>query len=214
MTGQHQQLVEGRTTTPQQPQPQPQLQPQVKVKEEEEEESGQEEDKEEGEQCRTVSGDLCVFPFTYRGVVHNTCTKVGDQYHKAWCSLKTDSTGRHVSNGGHWGYCKPTVARCSSAPPRKKKQKRRTAVKAKVKAKEDDLPQRTTTEPAGPQAACAPACFSLSTATTAHAFCQQDCAGWVERLPSQCAYKDGCAPLPASAPTRTTAAAPTAPAPA
>ena len=46
----------------------------------------------------------CVFPFTFAGRVHTTCTTIdGDP--RPWCSTKVDSSGVHVSGGGHWEYC-------------------------------------------------------------------------------------------------------------
>ena len=46
----------------------------------------------------------CVFPFTFAGRLHTTCTKIdGDA--KAWCSTLVDESGVHVSGGGNWEYC-------------------------------------------------------------------------------------------------------------
>ena len=46
----------------------------------------------------------CVFPFTFAGRVHTTCTTIdGDA--QPWCSTNVDSSGVHVSGGGHWEYC-------------------------------------------------------------------------------------------------------------
>merc|ERR1719402_1680943 len=48
-----------------------------------------------------LSGQKCVFPFTYRDTTYHSCAKrdIG----KPWCSTRTDRTGRHMT--GFWGYC-------------------------------------------------------------------------------------------------------------
>jgi len=51
--------------------------------------------------CLTTSSKLCVFPFIYKGVTYNACTKVG--HSKKWCSTQTDANGKHVR--GKWGIC-------------------------------------------------------------------------------------------------------------
>jgi len=54
--------------------------------------------------CQTTKGDNCVFPFTYKGVVYDKCTKA--DHSKPWCSTKTNIEGHYIS--GHWGDCSPT----------------------------------------------------------------------------------------------------------
>merc|ERR1711934_65584 len=51
--------------------------------------------------CLTNSGRACVFPFTYQGVVHNSCTLSG--FPDPWCSTLTDGSGTHIT--GNFGDC-------------------------------------------------------------------------------------------------------------
>jgi len=51
--------------------------------------------------CLTTSGRACVFPFTYQGVVHNSCTLSG--FPNPWCSTLTDGSGTHIT--GNFGDC-------------------------------------------------------------------------------------------------------------
>merc|ERR1712013_458375 len=51
--------------------------------------------------CLTTSSQACVFPFTYQGVVHNSCTLSG--FPDPWCSTQTDGSGTHVT--GNYGDC-------------------------------------------------------------------------------------------------------------
>jgi len=74
---------------------------------------------EQKEDCLTMSGSACIFPFRFRGQVYNSCTVTGDTAGKAWCSTKTDQHGNHVSSGGHWGYCKPQLDTCYTAAKQK-----------------------------------------------------------------------------------------------
>ena len=53
----------------------------------------------------TTSGERCVFPFRFKGVLNTECSLQGSP--PAWCSTKTDSNDNHISNGGHWGDCAP-----------------------------------------------------------------------------------------------------------
>lgn len=53
---------------------------------------------------QTEEGRNCVFPFVFKGVVHNTCTKVDDPMNKPWCSTQVEvDTNQHIS--GEWGHC-------------------------------------------------------------------------------------------------------------
>ncbi|XP_074621612.1 72 kDa type IV collagenase-like isoform X3 [Acropora palmata] len=62
---------------------------------------------------KTTNGKCCSFPFTYKGVTYNSCTKIG--HNKLWCSLDTSYKGR-------WGNCevkcktKTTNGKCCSFP--------------------------------------------------------------------------------------------------
>ena len=51
----------------------------------------------------------CVFPFTYDGITHTSCTYYGG-YSKPWCGTKTDENGLYQS--GQWGYC--NMDKCTS----------------------------------------------------------------------------------------------------
>eukprot|EP00808_Paulinella_micropora_P020507 g1892.t1 len=53
-----------------------------------------------GAGCQTTAGNLCVFPFTYRGVTYNNCASV-DNNGVSWCY---DSRGSKK-----WGDCDPTT---------------------------------------------------------------------------------------------------------
>jgi len=57
------------------------------------------------EKCVTSWGNECQFPFTYKGVVHTSCTM--EAHTNMWCSTKVDSKGVHVSSlleGGLWSW--------------------------------------------------------------------------------------------------------------
>ena len=58
--------------------------------------------------CLTSKGpslnESCIFPFTYKGKVYNSCTLDGDSSQGAWCSTSVDEFGNHVG-GSHWGIC-------------------------------------------------------------------------------------------------------------
>jgi len=65
--------------------------------------------------CKTsggpAAGQPCVFPFTFQGVTHNTCTDwiFGEQPQGTrWCSTKTDSNGKHIGGKGFYGFCPDT----------------------------------------------------------------------------------------------------------
>lgn len=61
--------------------------------------------------CKTVSGPSanvpCVFPFKFRGEIHNDCNWDGDSSGGAWCSTLIDDSGQHVGGKGNWGNCGP-----------------------------------------------------------------------------------------------------------
>ena len=49
------------------------------------------------EGCLDTNGAKCIFPFTYRGVTHQTCTSQGSFI--AYCSIKNDENGNMVVGG-------------------------------------------------------------------------------------------------------------------
>ena len=48
--------------------------------------------------CKTEEGSDCVFPFRYRGILYNKCTKVEDT--KLWCSTQTMYNDHHIAGLG------------------------------------------------------------------------------------------------------------------
>jgi len=53
------------------------------------------------ELCTTKQGELCVFPFTYRGVKYEKCTFARSA--TPWCATQTNSDGVVITN--KWGDC-------------------------------------------------------------------------------------------------------------
>merc|ERR550532_670976 len=53
--------------------------------------------------CKTEQGSHCVFPFTYKGVTHKTCTTTESDNGAAWCATQVDSEGVVVNN--QWQDC-------------------------------------------------------------------------------------------------------------
>ena len=53
----------------------------------------------------TANGKECVFPFKYKGITYNTCTKVESDNGKAWCALELDSKGSGEVIIGKWADC-------------------------------------------------------------------------------------------------------------
>ena len=51
--------------------------------------------------CSTLTGDKCVFPFTYQGAEYYRCTYADSPTH--WCATEVDSAGVVVTN--KWGDC-------------------------------------------------------------------------------------------------------------
>merc|ERR1719239_1942301 len=56
-------------------------------------------------QCKTTSGENCVFPFKWASQQYSKCTFAGAN-EKAWCSTKTDDLGNHVKE--NFGECPTT----------------------------------------------------------------------------------------------------------
>ena len=50
--------------------------------------------------CTAITGDACVFPFRYLGIVYNKCSDVtgvtGVDNNQAWCSTEVTTGGEHV----------------------------------------------------------------------------------------------------------------------
>ena len=53
-------------------------------------------------QCKTVDGTPCVFPFMFRGKSVTNCV-TGQRRKKPWCPTEVDSNGRPVPD--QWGNC-------------------------------------------------------------------------------------------------------------
>ena len=60
----------------------------------------------DGSICKTLSGSKpnqeCKFPFTFRGIEHNTCIS-GSKRRQPWCATDLDENGAYKK--GMWGYC-------------------------------------------------------------------------------------------------------------
>lgn len=64
------------------------------------------------EQCTTVEGEKCVFPFKFDGVKHHECILGG--FPTPWCSTRTD--GVHIGGKGYYGDCS---SKCPGSQKRK-----------------------------------------------------------------------------------------------
>ena len=80
--------------------------------------------------CKTVGGPSdnvpCVFPFKFRGDIHNECNWDGDASDGAWCSTLIDDSGQHVGGKGNWGNCGP---KCPIPPNSKEESPRKESLK-------------------------------------------------------------------------------------
>ncbi|CAK0848067.1 unnamed protein product [Prorocentrum cordatum] len=63
----------------------------------------------------TESGDPCVFPFTYAGIIYMTCTDVENT--QKWCAVAVDSRGELDSKDGSWGQCATSCDALEKAEP-------------------------------------------------------------------------------------------------
>merc|ERR1711971_144390 len=54
--------------------------------------------------CSTTSGDVCIFPFTYKGQTYTKCTFTNSP--TPWCATMVDQSGNAVTN--RWGDCSIT----------------------------------------------------------------------------------------------------------
>ena len=63
--------------------------------------------------CSTTSGEdpnkPCVFPFIFKGITYNWCTKDGNESGdtEAWCATKVDGSGEYERGTTNWGFCEP-----------------------------------------------------------------------------------------------------------
>lgn len=55
------------------------------------------------QECLTVTGKSCVFPFSYQGYTYGACTKAGSVNGAAWCATRVDRSGKVVR--GRWEDC-------------------------------------------------------------------------------------------------------------
>ena len=53
--------------------------------------------------CKTVKGNSCIFPFSYKGETYNSCTKAESSNGVAWCATEVDDNGEVVNN--KWEDC-------------------------------------------------------------------------------------------------------------
>ena len=53
--------------------------------------------------CLTTSGDFCIFPFKYKGQIHNKCTKEGTKNGAYWCATSVHINQTVVQ--GKWEDC-------------------------------------------------------------------------------------------------------------
>jgi len=61
--------------------------------------------------CRTVWGQRCVLPFTYKGKSYDQCTSVDTTPPRPWCATKVDE-GNYIE--GEYGTCGPICATVQS----------------------------------------------------------------------------------------------------
>merc|ERR1719422_542595 len=61
--------------------------------------------------CTATSGQQCVFPFRYKGVVYTQCTSIDQS--QPWCSTSVTASGDHVT--GSLGFCPSTCPGAGSS---------------------------------------------------------------------------------------------------
>ena len=52
----------------------------------------------------------CKFPFIFKERLFDKCTDYTDKKGKIWCSTNITKDGKHVTDGGYWGYCETNNA--------------------------------------------------------------------------------------------------------
>ena len=52
-----------------------------------------------------MEGQECVFPFKYKGITYNKCTKVDSENDKSWCAYDITPGTEVIADGQHWGDC-------------------------------------------------------------------------------------------------------------
>ena len=70
----------------------------------------------------------CIFPFTYKDEVHNSCIQKGDTF---WCA--TDVNEQNEVIDGFWGKCDVDEGKTSCDPNWKPKPEQQTNIKSKGK---------------------------------------------------------------------------------
>ena len=53
--------------------------------------------------CKAVNGNICYFPFKYKGETHSKCSKADSE--SPWCATEVDSNGDVIH--GKWADCNP-----------------------------------------------------------------------------------------------------------
>ena len=61
-------------------------------------------------ECWTVKNEKCIFPFTYKGLTHNSCTKADSENGAYWCATEVQSNGKVVN--GKWEDCDFSYSIC------------------------------------------------------------------------------------------------------
>jgi len=62
-------------------------------------------------ECETITGQRCVFPFTYKGKTYNSCTNDATTNNEPWCAYETQRNGNAVP--GKWEDCDTSVCKIS-----------------------------------------------------------------------------------------------------
>ena len=54
-------------------------------------------------QCVAKEGKHCKFPFIYKGITYDKCTKI--EHSRFWCSTNTNSNNEYIGGNANWGDC-------------------------------------------------------------------------------------------------------------